>query len=89
MNFNSANMSLGQLSTHIQHIAFPDSPHRLETKYFPVISLLFHNLQFTFKKTRIFLGQKKKAIINSDRQLKLGSRSFLFKLRFVVLQFRH
>jgi len=63
MNFNSANMSLGQLSTHIQHIAFPDSPHRLETKYFPVFSLLFHNLQFTFKKTRIFLGQK-----NSDKK---------------------
>jgi len=60
MNFNSANMSLCKLRTHIQPIAFPDFPYHLETKYFSIISLHFYNLQITFKKIRIFLGQGNK-----------------------------
>ena len=60
MNFNSANISLGQLCTHIQPIAFSDFPHNLGTKYLPVISPSFYSLQVTFKKIRIFLRQVKK-----------------------------
>jgi len=54
-----------------------------------MISLLFYNLQNTFKKICIFLRQLKIAIGKTEYQGKLDSSSLMINLRFEVLQLNH
>jgi len=54
-----------------------------------MLSLLFYNLQNTFKKICIFLRQVKIAIGWKEYKLKLDSGSLLINFRFEVLQFNH
>jgi hypothetical protein len=64
-------MPLGHQCTQLHPTAFPEFALHIWTKYLRMISLIFYNLQNTFKKICIFLRQVKLAIGWTEYQLNL------------------
>jgi hypothetical protein len=65
MNFNYVNMSLGPLFTKFHHIAMPEFPLHMQTKYLCMSSLLFYVSQ-NVKESEVF-PDRRKFVSEKDR----------------------